>query len=229
MRKLAIFAAAATMIGMSGVASAADLGGYKDEPVYAPSFTWTGFYLGGHGGGAWGTSDWDYGTGSASNTLSDPSGGLGGIQAGYNLQLRNIVLGLEGSVSWASVDDSVVADTGWTHTTEMTWVGDASIRAGIALDRTLLFAKTGVAWGGFEHSAISPGGVTYQAATDNQVGWLIGGGVEFALNSNWSAKVEYNYIDFGRGSFQTGSTDYSIGADQTASIVKAGINYKFGK
>lgn len=64
MRKLAMFAAAAAFVGMGGVASAAGLHeheSYKDQPVYAPSFTWTGFYLGGHGGGGWGTSDWVFG------------------------------------------------------------------------------------------------------------------------------------------------------------------------
>jgi outer membrane immunogenic protein len=231
MRKLAIFAAAATMIGMSGVASAADLGGYKDAPVYAPSFSWTGFYLGGHAGGGWGDSSWDYETSKFSNTSSSLSGGLGGIQAGYNLQLRTLVLGLEGSVSWASLEgssDFVNPGNGLigTNHTQLNWVGDASLRAGLALDRTLLFAKTGVAWGGFDHSRTGNNGFSATAATDNQVGWLIGGGAEFALNNNWSVKVEYNYIDFGKGNFNINR--FETGADQSASIVKAGINYKFG-
>lgn len=246
-------AAAATLAGVGlagtgGAAHAADFGGYggggyKDEPVYAAPFSWTGFYIGGHGGGGWGDSDWDwnsvtlYGKGPLPGAVynrydggSSPSGGLGGIQAGYNLQLQNLVLGLEGSLSWASLEDSYTVDT-ITSTTEITWLGDVSLRAGLALDRLLIFAKTGVAWGGFEHDAIGSFNVPWHAATDNQVGWLIGGGLEFALSNAWSAKVEYNYIDFfDNGSFVLGSNlgQAGIGADQSVSVVKAGLNYRFG-
>jgi outer membrane immunogenic protein len=228
MRKLAIFAAAAAMIGMGGVANAADLGGYKDDVAYAPSFTWTGFYLGGHGGGGWGSSSWDWADCKGCNTDSSPSGGLGGIQAGYNLQLRNVVLGLEGTVSWGSLEDSAVYkyDGSYTDTTEVTWLADISLRAGLALDRTLLYAKTGVVWGGFEHTETGPGGYSAHAATDNQVGWLIGGGAEFALTQNWSAKVEYNWMTFGDGSFNIAGDQ--IGAAQDVSVIKGGINYRFG-
>lgn len=236
MRKFAMYAAAAAALaGMGGVASAADLGGYKDEPVYAAApFSWTGFYIGGHGGGGWGDSNWDY-AGSSLATEMSPSGGLGGIQAGYNLQAGAIVLGLEGSVSWASLEDSVTyrdGGTNWTDTTEVTWLGDASIRAGLALDRTLLFVKTGVAWGGFEHDSYNH--LTRQnwhAGTDNQVGWVIGGGAEFALTNNLSAKVEYNYNEFfDNGSFSLGNGPRyeQVGADQSVSVVKGGINYRFG-
>lgn len=233
MRKLVMFAAASAMMGVCGAASAADLGGYKDDDVRAPGFSWSGFYLGGHGGGGWGNSSWNWDDLPNQNSSSSPSGGLGGVQAGYNLQIaRNIVLGLEGSLSWGSLEDTVTPPAGgWAQTTEVTWLGDISLRAGYALDRTLLFVKTGVAWGGFEHSGVDWGGHEFSAATDNQVGWLIGGGAEFALTHNWSVKVEYNYIDFfDNGSFAMPhhSHSHEIGADQSVSVVKAGINYRLG-
>lgn len=232
MRKLVLIAAASAMMGVCGAANAADLGGYKDEGYQAAPFSWSGFYLGGHGGGGWGSSDWDWADWAENNTSADISGGLGGIQVGYNLQIaRNIVLGAEGSLSWGSIEGSA-SSYRWDQTTEITWLGDISLRAGYAINRTLLFAKTGVAWGGFEHSGYDAYNDEYgHAATDNQVGWLIGGGVEFALTNNWSVKAEYNWIDFfDNGSFAVPHNDHhhQIGADQSVSVVKGGINYRFG-
>lgn len=140
------------------------------------------------------------------------------------------MLGLEGTLSWASIEGGAEQPgyLGTFNQTELTWIGDISLRAGIALDRTLIYAKTGVAWGGFEHDVVNTNNnVTYHAATDNQVGWLIGGGVEFALNNNWSIKGEYNYATFGSGSYYVPNWG-SVGADQDVSTIKGGVNYRFG-
>jgi outer membrane immunogenic protein len=231
MRKIAMLAAAAAFVGVSGAASAGGLHeheSYKDEPVYAPSFTWSGFYLGGHGGGGWGNSDWDWEGGSAFDSSSSPSGGFGGIQAGYNVQIRNVVVGLEGTMSWGSLEDTTAYIRGGADNTEITWIGDASLRLGLPINRMLPYFKAGVAWGGFEHKEVYMDGSYSEAGTDNQVGWLVGGGLEYALNNNLSAKVEYNYIDFGRGSFYIPSEGYQVGADQNVSTVKGGVNYKLG-
>ena len=63
-----------------------------------------------------------------------------------------------------------------------------------------------------------------------QVGWTAGGGVEFALTPNWTAKVEYLYVDLGSQSCPAGSCSYSGPATTvslTENVVRAGINYKF--
>ena len=57
-------------------------------------------------------------------------------------------------------------------------------------------------------------------------GWTIGYGAEFDLGSNWSAKAEYDYIDFGRKTLV--ATDGALISDHpTTSQVKIGVNYRF--
>ena len=71
----------------------------------APFIDWTGFYVGGHIGGGWGTKDvFDPSQGGVLIASGNVSGFLGGVQAGYNYQVNNwLVLGVEGDFSWADV------------------------------------------------------------------------------------------------------------------------------
>src|SRR5215468_8079743 len=93
--------AAAALIGMGVAASAADLGRPAPAPVYtkapiAAPFSWTGFYLGGHVGGAWthdGITDRDEIPGTTYS--NNASGFLGGAQVGYNWQTGPMVFGIE--------------------------------------------------------------------------------------------------------------------------------------
>jgi outer membrane immunogenic protein len=66
---------------------------------------------------------------------------------------------------------------------------------------------------------------------------MLGTGIEYAVTSNWSAKVEYNYLDFGTDtvhfpnlgpvlSIQSLSEDVST--RQRIHLIKAGLNYRFG-
>src|SRR5882724_752060 len=84
-----------------GSATAADLPPryqpYAPAPVYSPAFSWTGFYLGINGGGAWGRSQWD------GLDKFDISGGLIGGTIGYNWQINQFVLGVEGDVDWSGI------------------------------------------------------------------------------------------------------------------------------
>jgi len=62
----------------------------------------------------------------------------------------------------------------------------------------------------------------------NRLGWLAGIGTEFDLGGNWSAKAEYDYIQFGSGT-QTASDGSTRLSSRTAlNEVKIGINYRFG-
>src|SRR5712671_1915427 len=89
-------------------AQAADLsgpagsGGYKDGPVYGP--TWTGFYIGAHGG--YGSGDWtgnltytDGPSGFPGSRTVDSNGWFGGGQVGYNKQIGTIVIGIEADIA----------------------------------------------------------------------------------------------------------------------------------
>ena len=51
---------------------------------------------------------------------------------------------------------------------------------------------------------------------------LLGGGVEAAIAGPWTAKVEYLYVDLGRGASVLGAD-----ASFKTNIVRGGLNYRF--
>jgi len=129
-----------------------------------------------------------------------------------------------------------------TFEQSLEWFGTARLRGGwLASPRTLLYATGGLAYGGIKTSAsltgVTGGGLPVTVAgsnTETRVGWTIGGGIEGMLSQNWTAKLEYLYMDLGGfsgGSFTT-TTVPPIGARVdtkfTDHILRAGINYKFG-
>jgi outer membrane immunogenic protein len=236
-RHLKAIVAALTAAGLSagiGVsASAADLPpapGYAKAPI-APAYNWTGCYVGVHaGGGIIGTS-FINGTGS-----TDGGGGaLAGGQAGCNYQAGQFVFGLEGEGAWSGITDRFheISTDGFTETQtgRNRWDADLALRVGFAVDRALVYGKAGAAFGSFEFtddesffSSSSHG----QSTTLN--GLLLGAGVEYAFASNWTAKLEYNVIDFVAKDISFTSSDGPFTESQSAKkqIVKVGVNYRFG-
>jgi outer membrane immunogenic protein len=98
-------------------------------------------------------------------------------------------------------------------------------RAGLAFDRVLLYAKGGAAWAADRFSFLAPSG--RNGTTDQtRTGWIGGVGVEYAFAGSWSAKVEYNYMDFGT-KHVTFTTDFAD-IQQRVQTIKAGVNYRFG-
>ena len=89
----------------SGAAMAADISRpvYKAPPAGAlpVTYDWTGFYIGGHVGYGWADKDWRDAFGLATTHKAD--GFLGGGQVGFNYQINQFVLGVEGDVSWANL------------------------------------------------------------------------------------------------------------------------------
>jgi outer membrane immunogenic protein len=207
---------------MAGSAAAADMTPryqqpYVKAPLYNPAYSWTGFYLGINGGGGWGNSAWDR-TGGF-----DVSGGLVGGTAGYNWQMGQVVLGFEGDVDWSDIKG-----TGTTHcvagcTTNNDWLGTARGRLGYAFDRFLPFVTGGLAVGDIR--ATTPG---FAGATQTNAGWTVGGGLEFALAANWTAKAEYLHVDL--GNFNCGLSCGLAASDNVsyrADIFRGGVNYRF--
>src|ERR1700712_3366928 len=98
MKKFLLATVALAALGASAPAFGADLGTYNKAPAYAaPIYNWTGFYIGGHLGGAFsGSSNFN------SLVLSDYSARLmGGVQAGADWQFApNWLVGVEGQYSW---------------------------------------------------------------------------------------------------------------------------------
>jgi outer membrane immunogenic protein len=183
-----------------------------------PIYNWTGFYIGVNGGGGFGSSNWDS-TGSR-----DVSGGLIGGTIGYNYQFGQVVAGIEGDVDWSGINGTTNNSCPPGCKTSNTWLATVRGRLGYAADRFMPFITGGAAFGNIEASI--PG--LAQTSSDNS-GWTLGAGLEAALAPNWTAKVEYLYVDL--GSFNCGLNCGAGLANDNVSfrtnILRAGVNYKF--
>jgi len=217
--------AALALLAVSFSAKAADIPRpiYKGVPSVIAYYNWTGFYAGINVGYAWGTSDWSdslLGT-FASNS---PKGFLIGGTLGYNYQTGSFVWGLEGDIAWADVNGSVSCGLGLTCETSNRWFGTARGRLGYAFDRFLPYITGGAAFGDVRAN-LNPGPLL--SASDTRVGWTVGAGLEYAFLGNWTAKIEYLYVDL--GSFNAGFTPALVptSVNFKENIVRAGLNYKF--
>ena len=220
-----IFASALALAAAGAPATAADL------PVKArprpPVFSWTGFYAGINGGYAWGQSSWSDPVAGANSGIFDTSGGLVGGQLGYNWQTGAFVLGVETDADWLNVKGSTAgtggvcaSDGGGACKTQQNWLGTTRARVGYAFDRWLPYITGGAAYGDIQ--AVQPTGT----ASNTNVGWTAGGGVEYGFNRNWSAKLEYLHIDLGTATFMgAASKTNSLNVPVTDDLVRAGINY----
>jgi len=225
-------------VAVVGPALAADLP--VQPPISAPPpFSWTGIYLGGQIGYAWGNDRANVtafvpGTPATPATpgmgvppcaicaipetpgspgspgippifLSDPfstspQGVIGGAHIGYNLQINQWVIGLEGTVDGTSIDKTValgfpVDIASLTDSTRASVQGSIRARAGIAFDRVLLYATGGAAFTGIQNTYSLA--VLNESISKTRAGWTVGGGIEYAITNNWSVRAEYRYSDFG--------------------------------
>jgi outer membrane immunogenic protein len=226
---------AALLVSEIGAAAAADV--VPPPPPLPPPplpmvriFSWTGFYIGGNVG-------WDRTTGSGTfNSLlgADPfttSGGngfLGGAEAGYNWQVGSFVLGGETDFQGATGNGPISATAGPTvsGTAKMPWFGTVRGRVGYAIERVLVYATGGAAYGDSNWSGtVSSAGPFSSSATFST--WTAGAGVEMAFGDCWSMKVEYLYMGT-PSSKPTVPTITSVsGGNADTNIVRAGINYHF--
>jgi outer membrane immunogenic protein len=217
-----------------GVAAAADLSTphvpAKAPSAYVPtSYNWTGFYVGGHLGGAFGNTSW---IDPFSGFADSPSiaGFVGGAQVGVNYQVNAIVFGLEGDFSGANLSGSATDAAGFTHSTSTYWTSTVTGRLGYAVNRALFYGKGGVAFANERDTVTDPFGNVATDGTATRTGWTAGAGIEYALDHNWSARVEYDYLGFGSQSYTFGGP--VLGAlpasvDMNIQRVIAGINYRF--
>jgi outer membrane immunogenic protein len=216
-----VFLAAIGLLGLAATnAEAADLPRAMPPtraPAFVPGYSWNGFYLGINGGGAFGHSDW---SGFGSDT--DVSGGLVGVTAGYNWQSGQWVFGLEADIDWANTKGdftNAACPTGCE--TKNTWLGTARGRLGYAFDRVMPYITGGAAFGEVKATQFGVGGVS-----DTNVGWTVGAGVEAAIVANWTAKLEYLYVDLGDVSCAA-CLPAASNVDFRSHVVRAGLNFRF--
>jgi outer membrane immunogenic protein len=244
---------------LSSAVMAADLGGprgrslkdsgsMKEEGYHEPApFTWTGFYIGAHIGGAWANFDvrntpegngnaFDEGSPGSQYKL-EPESFIGGFQAGYNRQYGAIVYGIEADVSFASGRDSLRLETVPPDDfarAKIGTFGTVTARLGYAAGRWMPYVKGGLAFGevrvnagdldGTGTGAVDLTDETSKSAT--RTGWTVGAGLEWAMTNNWTLKTEYNYIDLGK--FKSSNEDGDVFKHAVDThVVKLGVNYKF--
>jgi outer membrane immunogenic protein len=191
---------------------------YKAPSSDAP-WNWTGFYVGINAGYGWGKSSWtDPATGATTGDFN-VSGALAGGTIGYNLQTGLWVWGLEGDVdaSWIKGTNATICCE-----TKNDWLATARGRIGYAFDRWLPFLTGGAAFGDVKMTPV--GGAS---ETTTKIGWTAGGGLEYAFQGAWSAKVEYLYVDLGKANCSVATCGAATDVTFKTSIVRGGINYHF--
>jgi outer membrane immunogenic protein len=196
--------------------------------AYVPdAFNWTGFYIGANVGGAWSQANWTNPVSGLGDHLSG-AGVIGGGQIGANYQVGSWVFGVEGEFSGTSLRPSDTDAAGFQHSTSVDWTSTVTGRLGYAWNRALIYGKGGVAFADERDTITSPLGVSASTGNQTRTGWTAGGGVEYALDRNWSAKIEYDYLGLGTQSVPATLPGGAPGSvNLNIQKVIAGVNYRF--
>jgi outer membrane immunogenic protein len=263
----AITIAAFAAVTANSAAFAADMAPRyaKAPPAVVEVWNWTGFYIGGNVGYSWGRfSDSSTLTNGAGTVLftsassANMDGVIGGAQIGYNWQTQNWLWGLEADIqgsdqkgrrdflcplSICTPPFGVIAvfpgpAVPVALDQRLEWFGTFRGRVGVlATPRVLLYATGGLAYGEVRTAATIGAGAFGFSNSSTRSGYTVGAGVEGMITQNWTAKLEYLYMDLGRvnGSFVTtipalggGLLSSNYSSRVTDNILRVGLNYKFG-
>jgi outer membrane immunogenic protein len=222
MRKLLSLAAGMSLAFLSTGAFA---DGYSSGPVqtYQP-FSWTGIYIGGQIGDGWGDADLKF----APPTVHEHFNGFAyGGQIGAQYQFSQVVVGIE--VSYTNDHDG--------HGSSLCPNPAFQCRARID-DATQVVGRLGYAWGNFlpyfkggyasvytHFSNTPPTASAFNSATHRHEGWVLGGGLDYAIYKNIIVGVDYSHIEFDKQTYFAGGATF--GVDGSADIVMARLSYKF--
>ena len=207
-------------------------------------FSWTGFYIGGNVGAAWGQGNVTDTLTGASFTGTTNANFVGGGQIGFNYQISNIVLGAEADFDWLSNNNGngngvVIPGVGLGHTftgsVNNGWLTTLTGRLGVAWDRVLFYGKGGGAWvgnNGFTVTDVTTGASLTGTSNNSSSGWTAGVGLEYAFAQNWTARIEYDYVGLGNRTFVVPAGSPVLAGDtftanRNIQMVTVGINYLF--
>jgi outer membrane immunogenic protein len=232
---------------------------YRAVPAMAVE--WTGLYFGANAGYGWahGSTDTSFEGGFSGGTTTllglgptelsgttlggsgKPSGAIAGGQVGFNWQAGMLVFGAEADGQWSGQQSSftVVCSGGCTATenVKIRSLATGRARVGLAFDWILPYLTAGAALVNIDDDlTVTAGGVTgsFRTRSGSTLGWTAGAGVDFALSSNWSARLEYLYVS---ADDHSGTVDIpnllgfgtaSVNGSFQDNIVRAGLNYRFG-
>lgn len=255
--KSIFLAATSGLLAFVGIAaaSAADLTPEPAPAVEAPAltFSWTGFYIGVHGGIGGGpvkdtidgyTFDGDElidSLGTLATLDTNSFGGIIGAQIGYNYEFDNkVVLGAVADFNGTNIKSKIdvgippLAVNADLHT-QLDWYGTIRAKLGYAFDNFLIYGTGGAAYGKVKTSL----GASYEgdsvfdySASDTKWGWTAGAGVEYAITKNVTISTEYLYVDLGKANILDPTPIFDgFGASANAKTafhtLTLGVNYKF--
>jgi outer membrane immunogenic protein len=183
-----------------------------------------------------------------------------GATLGYNYQFGSMVLGVEGDVNYITSGSGkrTFVNTGfglpaaivpgvapnalaYSRGRGTNFLGTARIRAGYAFDNVLLYATGGLAF----RNASKQGNILVTDATPvtvanfvpgkqaSNVGYAVGAGLEYAIDSNWSVKGEYMYHNFGKKNIvltdavNAPGFSYNSKSVNSIHVMRIGLNYHF--
>ncbi|HLZ05160.1 MAG TPA: outer membrane protein [Bradyrhizobium sp.] len=251
MRKLiaAAFISNLAALAFAAPGFAADLPAreYAKSPAVVPPvpyYDWSGFYIGVNVGGSWGhgrsTSTALDGTFVSSGSRDD-SAVIGGGQVGYNVMVApHVLLGVEADVDASSARSTVTSPDGSnSFASKLDDFGTVRGRVGFTQDNWLFYGTGGFAWsqGSVTRTQIAavtavppiPAAAgTVETASTTRTGWAAGAGVEWGITPNWTARVEYLYLDLGTATSVFPLANRQVTSSSTMSIARIGVNYKFG-
>jgi outer membrane immunogenic protein len=254
MRKFSFASAAALAVTLAGPALAADLPMKSEAPYVEPRFSWTSCYVGGHVGGGRGSKAMTDpvllvqdsliapGTTTGVTTVNtSPTGAVIGGEIGCDYQLSsNVVIGIEGTASGSTMRGSQTVslhdsppDVALVQANN-NFLASVTGRIGYAFDNVLLYGRGGLAVAGDKYN-VSGGSVAGSGTPfnfqglDNRVGYVVGGGLDWAFTRHWSMNVEYDYYQFGHGNILmtdgiSGLTGV-VDVKQSVQVVKVGFNF----
>lgn len=263
-RMLMGIATVASLLATSALAADLPMRTYTKAPMYIESvFNWTGFYVGGNFGYSLGRSS---NTETISNSLTgaivatgtsrdNVNGVIGGGQFGYNWQMSNWLVGLEGDFQGSRESGNAIlvcpgcgngpSDITSVLTQKLAWFGTVRGRAGVLVTpAVLLYGTGGLAYGEVDtagsisgQAVQGPGTATFPNLNSTRVGWTAGAGIEGRIGGNWTAKLEYLYMDLGTVNFGPLATTVlvpvrtnagaSYSSHFTDNILRVGVNYIF--
>jgi outer membrane immunogenic protein len=237
-----------------GAASAADMAvKAPPPPVVQPTCVWCGFYIGLNAGGSWDKNAANYTFfGSVPPTFAsaspEPSGFIGGGQAGYNWQWDTFVVGVEGDIAWR--DRTATANllpfapgnvTDQVNTSnKQGWIATLRPKVGFAWGNVMAYVTGGGAFGEVDHSyqeiRVTTGQQRTLSDSTTKGGWTVGAGFDWMFLPNWSLGAEYLHIDLGSTTLAQGpsvSGGLAFPASQTrfenkSDIVRAKLDWHFG-
>lgn len=226
MRMRALIALLSSVAAMPA-AFAADLPGrgsaMSPAPVFVQNqqFVWTGFYAGLNAGYGWGSFNR-----AANVIMGKTTGGVLGGQLGYNYQFGSLVVGVEGDANWSWMNGNAAPAVGVATRGSLEWFGTLRGRVGFAADRALIYATGGYAGGQVKASIVNTVAPAFVESTSSwRNGYALGGGIEYAFTNNISAKAEYLYMNL--GSRLLFPVNVAAPSTYSASLIRAGVNYKF--